>query len=265
MEDVKKNENIEQGEEGDKTQHDRAEKSRDYANEATKLHMSLKTALAMRAWMRHAWRGLRKEEDGKKTRKGGRMMAIIKDWVNATNDVVHCGLWGTEPEDIKERKELAQSEARIRAPRHTNTITMETMVRVIRAMTKDLHAQQGLGTEKDERRLKRRLRTARQTDRIEAIEARRKQQVRQLEKNLAPPASTVARSYAFAAAKTDNNAPPPSAPASAPVAPATLTEPAVIVTAGERSVGPGPQRERATPWLMPRVNKETKDDTGARF
>lgn len=215
---------------------------------ARNIEMDMATVVVLATWVRETWRGLKKEEDTKQSREGACMMTAIKAWwINVTGRVVRTGLWAKGDTEMAELKEIegtpAAGTAGHRAASSASTPAIETMIRDTYALVKDIRTERGLGTEKDERRLEGRTRTAKEADRIEAIETRGKQQVRKLERSLAPNsasgtyASMAARSNASASAPTTlpPSPPPhaPTAPPDAPTNPASLAEPAVIATVVE--------------------------------
>lgn len=73
MEDVEEDENLEDEEElmreeGDRTQHIRANRAREYADEARNLLKGLKIEFALGACVRHVSRGIKKDKDERKVR-----------------------------------------------------------------------------------------------------------------------------------------------------------------------------------------------------
>lgn len=115
--------------------------------------------------MRETSKGLKNEDDLKKSREGGRMMTLIKEWITISDRVVKAGLSG------KGEEEAAEWRAIVGTPVLSNTIpssiapAMDVLITEIHAITRDFHAHPGLGTEKDGRRLEGRIRTARQSSR----------------------------------------------------------------------------------------------------
>lgn len=69
----------------------------------------------------------------------------------------------------------------------SNNSKVNTLVREMHTMVKDIYAHYGRGTERDNRRLEGRLRAAKDRSRIKAIKARGKLQVKQTHPLLQPP------------------------------------------------------------------------------